>query len=346
MLHKDRYARISLWLIRFLELQLFLSLISLPLLIAWGLPFSLMSVVGNLVFSPLLMLFLTLSSLLFFSELLHIPNGWLAYCLEGVASIWQLILSVRQPGWLIGFVKLPIIVLCSIVLVALWIVSRRMWYARTRIIAFLSLFALLWSVSWVSSGTVPVITTCACNKGSVIIIHYHNKTVLIDPGYIGQRPSASSWVQYTLAPYVIQLTGSLTIDYMIVLQPSSRMFEALASLCTKLQVSQVYMPWWQGTLSRGAWHNFFVFKEMLARTGGTIKRFGDWPIKIPLPNQSCIRLLPLEQMITYHEARYTDTRVDCCIDKDIMTFYAAKHTDTVEKKGKQDHEESITNHSP
>jgi len=321
----------------------FLSLISLPLLIAWGLPFSLMSVVGNLVFSPLLMLFLTFSSLLFFSELMHIPNALLAYCLEGIAYIWQFSLSVRQPSWLIGFVKLPIIVLCSIVLVALWIVSRRMWYARTRIIAFLSVFTLLWSASWMSSGTVPVITTCACNKGSVIIIYYHNKTVLIDPGYIGQRPSASSWVQYTLAPYIIQLTGSVAIDYMIVLQPSSRLFEALAGLCTKLPVSQVYMPWWRGTLSPGAWRNFFVFKEMLARTGGTIKRFGDWPIKISLPNQSYLRLLPLGDLITYHEAQYADTRVDCCIDKEVVTFYAAKHRDTVDKKGSKNHEKSIIN---
>ena len=106
------------------------------------------------------------------------------------------------------------------------------------------------------------------------------------------------------------------------------------------------MPWWQGTLARRAWRNFFLFKEALSRTGGTIKRFGDWPIKIPLSEASFIRLLPLEQVITYHEAHYTDTRVDCCIDKDTMTFYAAKHTDSLEKKGDSGHEKSITDRSP
>ena len=346
MLNKDRILRIKIWLMRFVELQLFLSLISLPLLIAWGLPFSLMSLVGNLIFSPFLMLFLTFSSLLFFSELLHIPNGWLAYCVEWIAYVWHRVLSIQQPSWLTGFVKLPMPVLCGIVVVSLWIVSRRCWRASSRIWAFSAVFTLLCAMSYISRGAVSPISTMSCNNGSVIVIHAYNKTALIDLGYMGRRASAVSWVNYTLAPQLIQLTGSLSVDYVIVLQPSSRTFEALASLCTKLRVHTVYMPWWQGTISRGAWRNFFIFKELLADNGGVLKRYGNWPLTIALSDKSSIRLLPLEDLITYHETRYTDTRVDCCIDKDTVTFYAAKHTEPLAKKKDNDHEKSIINNSP
>jgi hypothetical protein len=190
----------------------------------------------------------------------------------------------------------------------------------------------VWVVSYMCHADAPVVHSLTCNKGSVIIIHQSNKTVLIDPGYIAQRASAVSWVQYTLVPYLIQMTGSLSLDYVIVLQPSSRTFEALAGLCTKAQVHTVYMPWWHGSLPRNAWRTFFVFKELLTNNGGHLKRFGSWPVTIPLSAVSCVRLLPLEDTIAYHEASYNDTRVDCCIDKEMLTFYAAKHVQPLEKK--------------
>jgi len=271
------------------------------------------------------MIFLLCSSLLFFSELLHMPNSVLVYCLECITYVWHLLLSIQQPQWLIGFVKLPIILLCSVIFIALWIVSRRVWRRETRIAAFMVVFGLLWSVSYMARGTGDPVTPIACNKGSVFILHDHHKTIIIDPGYIGRSPSAASWVQYTLVPQLIQLTGSLRVDYVIVLQPGSRVFEALGSLCTKVQVQQVYMPWWDGTLSRAAWRNFFLFKELLVDNGGVLKRFGDRPIKIPLSDDSGIRLLPLPGTIAYHEAQYRDTHVEWYKHHDTMTFNTAKH---------------------
>ena len=68
-------------IIQFLQVQLFLSLASLPILVAWGIPFSLATVAGNFLFSPFLTLFLLLSSLIFFTELIFIPNAWLIFFL-------------------------------------------------------------------------------------------------------------------------------------------------------------------------------------------------------------------------------------------------------------------------
>ena len=67
-------ARVNYWLMRTIYVQLYLSLMSSPILIYWGLPVSLASPLGNILFNPLLVVFLFFSSLLFFTELLHIPN--------------------------------------------------------------------------------------------------------------------------------------------------------------------------------------------------------------------------------------------------------------------------------
>src|SRR4051812_19287834 len=87
----------------FLELQLLISIVILPILIAWGLPTSIMSIVGNLIFAQILTLFIFISALLFTTDLCGIPNFWIAQALEWVTSIWHYVLSFGSAHWLIGF---------------------------------------------------------------------------------------------------------------------------------------------------------------------------------------------------------------------------------------------------
>ena len=66
--------------------HLAVTLVSLPILIMWGLPFSLAASIGNIAFTPLLACFLAISSLIFFTELLFIPNAMLISLLSTLAS--------------------------------------------------------------------------------------------------------------------------------------------------------------------------------------------------------------------------------------------------------------------
>src|SRR3972149_9378673 len=106
-------------LLKSIQLQLFISFISLPFLIGWGLPISLLTPVSTLIFGPFLTCFLLISSLIFFLELFYLPNGALIWCLEKVTSAWLACLSLEQRAWLIGFSKPPLIVLLLIPLIAL-----------------------------------------------------------------------------------------------------------------------------------------------------------------------------------------------------------------------------------
>jgi len=67
---------IKKFLINFLHSQLIVTLVALPILVAWGLPSSVMTFIGNLVFAPVLTIIIILASLLFFTQLVGISNAW------------------------------------------------------------------------------------------------------------------------------------------------------------------------------------------------------------------------------------------------------------------------------
>src|SRR5438309_4921602 len=120
-----KYTRWLQSLLKSIQLQLFISFISLPFLISWGLPISLLTPISTLIFGPFLTCFLLISSLIFFLELFYLPNAALIWCLEKITSIWLACLSLEQRAWLIGFIKPPMIILMIIPLVALAAVHNK-----------------------------------------------------------------------------------------------------------------------------------------------------------------------------------------------------------------------------
>src|SRR5579872_7319919 len=133
-------AKWRLSLLKALQLQLFLSLISLPFLISWGLPISIMSVFSTILFGPFLTAFLLISSCIFFTQLLHIPNSFFVWLLEIVTTTWQSVLSIHQQWWLIGFTTPPLIVALCIIPCTLAILHNKYIttvYVRTTLLALL-----------------------------------------------------------------------------------------------------------------------------------------------------------------------------------------------------------------
>src|SRR6266478_7808031 len=108
-----------------IQLQLFITFISLPFLIGWGLPISLLTPISTVIFGPFLTCFLLISSLIFFLELFYIPNSILIWCLEQITHIWLMCLNLEQRTWLVGFIKPPVIILFLIPLVALVIIHNK-----------------------------------------------------------------------------------------------------------------------------------------------------------------------------------------------------------------------------
>lgn len=242
-------TKFNSYIVRFIQLQLFITLFSLPILIAWGLPFSLLSPLGNLLFGPLLTLFLFLSSVIFFTELLYIPNGLALYCLEKLTSWWLFIMHADTQRWLLGFTKPSPYFLTTIVALSILImVFKKTNGIYVSIACFSALFFGVSLYLHCMTSQHSSHSTLACNKGEIHIIVANNKLVVIDPGFIGQRLSAPSFVQYTLIPHLIKLTGKTKIDHLILLQPGELLFEAVERLCTKIKVKNIYLVCWDGPM--------------------------------------------------------------------------------------------------
>ena len=95
-----RLHRLSSQLLTYFHTQLFITLISLPLLLSWGLPISLASIVGNLLFAPVLSAVLLLASLIFFGELFSLPTTLLTLIFEWITHGWFSLLTRGSPSWL------------------------------------------------------------------------------------------------------------------------------------------------------------------------------------------------------------------------------------------------------
>lgn len=242
MIYKILY-RIYRTIMRSIQLQLFLTLMSSPILICWGLPISMMSPIGNIIFHPILTLFLLMSSLVFFCHILCIPCGMCIKGLEYVSNAFHYFLSFGSTSWLVGFsisyafllILIPILTCCILV------------YPKTRslhrsIACFLVLLFVMGCGFKLVHSVPATITSIPCNKGYIILINAYNKLLLIDPGVLGQKLSTPTWVEYNLVPSIIKSTGRTSIDGVILLKPNATTIKAFNAFRLSLAVGDVYLP--------------------------------------------------------------------------------------------------------
>lgn len=257
---------------RFIQVQLFLSIVSLPILVSWGLPLSTMTAVGNFLFSPFLGTFLLCSSLIFFTELLGIPNSALIFLLDKITTLWSYCLSWGSKGWLIGFYKPSILILIAITVLAFAIMHHKKLGRLYPSIFCLSL--LLGATTCYLKFNCPHETLfhIDCGKNKVLILIKNKKVIIKDQGAFAKKLSPDSWVQFTLLPELMQKTGRTTIDQIIVERPNTLTFEALSSLCQHTQVTLIELPYFSTELTKAGWRAFFELKRMIKQEDTTLKR--------------------------------------------------------------------------
>lgn len=330
------FYRVKRWFLRFTQLQLLLSAISLPILLGWGLPISALSPLGNLLFTPFLTVFLYLSTIIFFLELVYLPNGIFVWGLEKVTQLWLSIMSLgSSPGWLVGFKTPSLIFLLTVAGVAFFIVMHKKTRGLGTSIILLSLLLTTTSIylKFCSSRT-TTIQHIACNKGEVTIAHTQGITLVIDPGYIGKRISAPSWAEYTLIPAIVQASGGTTIDHLVALQPGICTFNALERLCNGMKVKNLYLVMWDGTLSKAGWRSFFFLKRAAERYGTKIIRIGYSPKTLQFAPKMTLIITPLDEPISYQECTYPALCLTGQIDNQPFTIYSAKREEIARQKEK------------
>ncbi len=251
-----------------MHVQLFLSLISLPVLVTWGLPFSLTTVFGNLLFTPFLTLFLLISTGIFFFELLHISNNWLIHALEKLCAFWMYCLDHGSTTWLYGidYYGLIICILCAFTACILlhhkhWGREKNSWY----------LFLLLLLVPFTYQKIRSFFTQkghITCIKKNALITSSNGTISVIDYGALGEKKSAGTWIQYTFLAEALKQCGSVQFDTVTCPYANSQTLEALNTLCRHARVKKIAIT--HPNRQTKQYRDSYKLLEITAKKEGTI----------------------------------------------------------------------------
>ena len=229
--------KIISWLSIFIELQLIISLTSLPVLIYWGLPISYMSPIANLIFAPLLASFLYLSSILTIFTILKIPTGWISICLDKISSIWFYNLSFAGPEWLIGFkfkMIWPTAIIAIFIIIFFSIFNPK---KKLSISILIGLTLLILGLNYQTNRK------NICKKlpsGNSYIIKINGKNYLFDYGGLCRKQNFYSWIDYTILPELNQIAGITKIDYLILTKKSTKLRKITLQFIKQLKVKKIF----------------------------------------------------------------------------------------------------------
>ncbi len=226
---QQKLQKLKINLLFFLELQLLISVVILPILIGWGLPISTMTIIGNLVFNQFLTVFIFISALLFTSDLVGIPNSYLATALEWVTHIWHYFLSWGSAEWLVGFSSWIFPVSCVFAIAGCALYFFKMSSQNHRIL-WLSLFCFATPVIHRICQSKSIHTTVMQGSQKMHLIKVQGKIYAFDCGALGARPCSQSWIEYTLAPTMVKTMGATHIDALILCKSNSRTQDAVKAL--------------------------------------------------------------------------------------------------------------------
>ncbi|MFH1253899.1 MAG: hypothetical protein V1646_00515, partial [bacterium] len=203
------------YLTNFVQSQVIVTLVSIPILVGWGLQISMMTFIGNLIFAPILTIFLILSSIVFFTELLGIPNLFIIKALEFVTIFWDIILSLGKKEWLFGFCKPSTFFLFLIptaaFLILLFIKTKSSKVKFLSLLGFCCLSIFCLSIIPIFFHNQPQSSTFY--DGKLTINFDSNKNItLIDNGFFNTKASPEKTIHYELKQYLIKTMGKTELQ--------------------------------------------------------------------------------------------------------------------------------------
>ena len=257
--------RIKNFLLAFIQTQLIVTLVAIPLLVGWGLGFSLMTFVGNLIFTPLLMLTIMLSSLLFFTQLLTIPNEWLVSLFSLTTHTWDNILQWGNKNWMIVFAHPGIIPLALIPIITFLLLKHRSINTQAKRIAGMSvLLVLTYAGLWLYQKQ----TNIYCAKefkshGFSVFLVDQNHIKFVDHTFFNTKASVDKTVEFELKQTLVKHFGNRMIKELVLANPGQRSFAGAQQLCRHFTVKTVVIPFFTKKLTKYGWYCFFSLKRFL-----------------------------------------------------------------------------------
>jgi len=285
----------------FLELQLFITILALPIFLSWGLPISILSPIGNLIFAPWLTTFLTLSSLIFFMQIIAVENSFVIYALEKLNQLFFAVLNLADKSFMISC-PCPKMAFLLLIPIGLFGIIKLKWssniYLRVlKLFIFSSLLFL--SLKYVAAPADLFVHITNKSK-DVLLIKHGSKNTLVDFGALSEGRSAQSWARFQLIPELLK-SGIDHVDCLIIPKPSSKVFESILEITKNIDVGHFYIQEWSGLVPYTGWKCWKSLLELkknkqiaitLLKTPLTIKLNKNFVITVN-PTEKCIHKGPL-----------------------------------------------------
>ncbi|MFA5074666.1 MAG: hypothetical protein WC436_01030 [Candidatus Babeliales bacterium] len=204
-------AKTKKYLLFFIETQLVTSLFALPILVCWGMPLSIATFLGNLIFEPILAIFLILSSLVFFTELFNMPNNFLIFLLNKLAFVWEKMLDWGQSSWLLCFAKPSLIILFLMFLISFLILGHKKINSKTKKLLALTLFLFInfFVLYFFQTLTRP---EKLIYQDKLYITVHDNKLKITDYGLLKYKRSLDKFLEFELRPFILKNFGTLKVE--------------------------------------------------------------------------------------------------------------------------------------
>lgn len=306
-------------LINGIQLQTTIFLVSLPILIMWGIPLSVMAPVGNIIFTPFITVFLALCCVTFIAYLCYLPITGFLYALEHITEQWLGLLSSGDNGWLIGFAYPGPLVLCAIPLGTFLILALYLRPAVKTVFLIGYSGIICWYLSMIRTGIdhAPV----ARNNEIVHCLTIDHKKIVIDPGTTMLPAHHDSWVRYQFVAEMYKKYGSIMIDTIILLSSSRSSMHMMHSYCKHLNVKNIMVPPHSITvldcLESGEVSQLPLIKHVYERTFVT-----------DCHEKNTVVLRPETAYVNQYHRSPGYLVAEVQIDNKPFTLYAAKHRKT------------------
>ncbi|MCK4499943.1 hypothetical protein KAU11_05555 [Candidatus Babeliales bacterium] len=224
-----------------LLIQAIATLTSFPFLVIWGLPLSRMTIIGNIIFAPVLTLFLINSTLIFFTQLLSIPNQALCWSLEKISTLWLQTLSMGQKTWLMP-VSLWSAGLLAVIIGIFIVLAFKQKKVQITTFLLLTTFSIYLFPAWTLDIASDDLVRVHKDKGTLTIKPSQNGIRIYESFFFSKYPQAEKMICFELKPLLARKFGTTTIDSIKIKSASIRTLQACTFLCQLCIVKKITIP--------------------------------------------------------------------------------------------------------
>lgn len=251
------------WVENALFLQAVCTLVSVPILCGWQMPYSKLSTVGNLLFAPCMATFIFLSAMIFLCSLINFFPTILLQSFAKFIQIWTFMLKQGSSSWLSIPGKIVLMVWLVGAVGCAYFTSKQACTKTIRhfLIGWLIIFTLTLfaqnNFCWKKDKTV----TFYKGRAKIEVSETPQGLFIKDLGVFGRSQSVEKFIIYNFRRFLLKHFGHTNIATLKLTRLSNRSLNAAEFCCHFFKVKILELPKnWQTSLFFTANQDFMLKK--------------------------------------------------------------------------------------